>query len=141
MGSDRAYPLPSVSSKFGNISIPGEGTEDELETLYAQAQQLLKTKVSVEQKIPEHDIQINFEQFRTLIVAAWALSNGLLVFLILNYIGGPDNLRKVVKFVAFVLWSFAGLTGIKSTGALYYFVTQGDWSGDGGKRGKKRKTT
>jgi chitin synthase len=139
-GNDRAYPLPSVS-RFGNVSvgIPGDA-EDELENMYGQAQQLLKTKDNAaHQSFPGDDIDITFKQFRTLIVAAWALGNGLLVFLILNYIGGPVNIRKGMKFITFVLWSFACLTGIKSTGALYYFVTERNWGGDGGKRNKKQK--
>jgi chitin synthase len=142
-GDDKAYPLPSAS-RFRNVSviIPGEYAEDGLENMYKQAQQLLKTKDNADrQSFPGNDVDITFKQFRTLIVAAWALSNGLLVFLILNYISGPANIRKGMKFVVFVLWGFACLTGLKSAGALYYFVTQGNWGGDGGKMKNKRKKT
>jgi chitin synthase len=139
-GSDRAFTLPSVSTRqFGNVS--DEGAEDELETMYQQAQQLLKAKENVDRQFfPRNEIDVTFKQYRTFIVGAWALSNGLLVFLILNYIAGPVNLRKGMKFVAFVLWCFAGLTGIKSTGALYYFATHRNWGKDARKSKKRKKT-
>lgn len=131
--------LPSVYSQKIGVRIPGDDTPEGLESMYEEAIQLLKTKGSTEQPLtPEFDVEL--KRFRTLIMASWALSNGMLVFFVLNsnFVGEDVDPRGGIKFVMFLLWGFAVLTGIKFVGALYYVVSQGSWHAERGKRSKSK---
>jgi hypothetical protein len=59
-------------------------------------------------------------------MAPWVLSNGLLIFTVLNFIGASSDIERSIYFAGYVLWSFAAFTSIKSAGALYYFISQGN---------------
>ncbi|KAJ3026896.1 UNVERIFIED_CONTAM: Chitin synthase, class 2 [Siphonaria sp. JEL0065] len=66
----------------------------------------------------------HFRAYRTYILMAWFLSNFILVFILTNeYV-----MRAVTKenepnpFLVFLLWSIVGLTGVRFTGSMIYWV-------------------
>lgn len=138
--------LPSVNvGGYGKsrLDFSGDNPADALEDMYEAAIQRLKHKDNTVVQFWAADTwNLEYRQLRTLIMASWL--HGLWemacsFFLVMTYIGEPTNLRRAMKFVGFVLWTYATLTGIKSAGALYYFVAQGNWLARGRTRGKKKK--
>jgi chitin synthase len=120
--------LPSVTS-FGrvNVEIPDYDDTDEVDKMYLDAAQLLKTKapdVSLSSWNSEADWGLYYQRFRTLVMGSWALSNILLVFIVLHLFGPSVSLLRSITFASYVLWWFVSLTGLKCIGAICYFFTQ-----------------
>lgn len=95
--------------------------------MYLDAAQLLKTKAQNDSSsllgYGDDEFMIN-QRVRTLVMAPWALSNVVLVFIVLQFVGSGADLQKNMAFVSYVLIWFVSLTGVKCAGALYYFVAQ-----------------
>lgn len=114
------------------VNIPMDDDAEQVQDDYDEAAQLLKTKNEGQSNSywAGGSFDMDFRRSRTLVMASWALTNGTLVFIVLNSnIGSPDHqapqgLQRSMKFVGLVLWSFAVLTGIKFAGAMYYFIGQ-----------------
>lgn len=125
-GTDKAQLLSATSLGTAKVVIPDNESADRLDKMYLDAVQLLPTKAG--------DYSSNYfgheegfvanQRFRTLVMASWALSNVMLVFVVLDFIGPSADLQRNIAFVSYVLWWFVSLTGVKCAGALYYFFSQ-----------------
>lgn len=104
----------------------------DLDARYERAMQLLMTKNENKQHRSNSLYKAalkSYTRHRTLVVASWSLTNGILILVVLRSVevGHVDaqrsqGLRNGMKFVGWVLWSFAVLTGIKFAGAMIYFT-------------------
>jgi hypothetical protein len=116
-----------------NVHIPIDDNAEQIGVDYEEAIQFLKTKNKDQGTIhwAGDSIEANFKRSRTLVMASWALTNGALVFIVLNAIDtsssdhqAPQELQSGLTFVGLVLWSFSVLTAVKFAGAMFYVIKQ-----------------
>jgi chitin synthase len=123
-----------VSTDLGTAqAAPGKGTvevdvteEKDLNVLYQEAVETIKTKVADDDSGPEITQDDYYRNFRTRVVLAWIFSNGALVAVITST---SDTLAKILTeqqrsnlYMAFILWSVAGLAFFRFIGSMLYLL-------------------
>jgi len=132
---DKADKLPSASPRniSVNVHVPIDDYAEQIKVDYEEAIQLLKTENEDQDRSywAGFSIKMEFKRSRTLVMASWALANGTLVFIVLNYIDVSSYDHQAVQesqngmsFVGLALWSFSVLTAVKFAGAMFYFIKQ-----------------
>ncbi|TFK75950.1 glycosyltransferase family 2 protein [Pluteus cervinus] len=136
-GSDKADPLPSVSSKKGKDAdtvVVEDVTrqQDDVDAAFKETVTRAITKLETKEEIEKPTLDDQNKTFRTRLVAAWMLSNAALAIAIENINGLPnenDPLADEQKlaarqnsYFAFILYSTFGLSAVRFAGCLYYFI-------------------
>ncbi|KAF9534888.1 putativechitin synthase [Crepidotus variabilis] len=134
-GSDKADPLPSVSSskpKSGDQAVVEDKAADQADVDAAFKETVTRAITKIETKeVPEKPTMDDSNKtFRTRLVAVWMLSNAGLAIAIENLNGLPNNdlktdqanlAKKQNTYFAIILYSTFGLSLVRFVGCLYYF--------------------
>jgi chitin synthase len=135
-GSDKAEALPSVSSsksKDAEVAVVEDKTQVQADVDAAFKETVTRAVTKVDKKeVPEKpNLDDQNKTFRTRLVAVWMLSNVALSIAIENVNGltstdaSADQARlhkKQNTYFSFILYSTFGLSAIRFTGCLFYFV-------------------
>lgn len=93
---------------------------DDLENI----QKLQKSIQSIQERAGELQEESN-SMFRTYLVFAWMISNGILVGLVTTFAPNLDKLSITEKsntYFAFILWSVTGLAAFRFVGSCVYLI-------------------
>ncbi|SGY19437.1 BQ5605_C014g07647 [Microbotryum silenes-dioicae] len=118
--------LGTASAKDGAVDVALPSDEKDINAAYEDACHVLATKLPKEVKKVNEEERMSdaYRNLRTNVVLAWSLTNGALVAAITstgasNSIGGAG---KVNIYMAFVLYSVAGLAAVKFIGCTIYSI-------------------
>ncbi|KAG8859628.1 Chitin synthase, class 2 [Serendipita sp. 411] len=137
-GSDKADPLPSLSSKKGKDDAPAtvddvEKVQEDIDAAFQETVDRAVKKLEIKETIEEPTMDDSNRTFRTRLVICWMLSNAALAVLIEN-INGPRPagvtdaeidlaLRKRQNaYFKFILWATFGLSFVRFAGCIFYFL-------------------
>nr|P30601.2 RecName: Full=Chitin synthase 2; AltName: Full=Chitin-UDP acetyl-glucosaminyl transferase 2; AltName: Full=Class-I chitin synthase 2 [Exophiala dermatitidis]AAC34496.1 chitin synthase 2 [Exophiala dermatitidis] len=132
-GDDKAEKLPSANVKPGgkvDVLIPQD--DGDLNAQYDSELKKFATKPPKEVKAPNPaDKQEDYyKSFRSNVVTAWMITNFILVAAVLN-IAGFDRInvhdtqqQNSTIYLAVILWSVAGLSLFRFTGACWFLVVR-----------------
>jgi len=109
------------------VNVPTE--EKDINAAYEDALHVLRTKApKAEDKVDEATKQEDYYRtFRTNVLLAWTLSNGLLAAIVVeaNANAATEGANKSVKgYLTFLLFSVAGLAFVRFVGATTYMVVR-----------------
>ncbi|KDQ16092.1 glycosyltransferase family 2 protein [Botryobasidium botryosum FD-172 SS1] len=109
------------------VAVPTE--EKDINAAYDDAIAVLNSKPpKAEQKVDEATQQEDYYRgFRTKVLLAWTLSNGLLAAAVVSATGstrGPGAANAVNGYMAFVLFSVAGLAAFRFIGSTSYMIVR-----------------
>jgi len=135
-GSDKAEALPSVSSsksKDAEVAVVEDKTpvQADVDAAFKETVTRAVTKVDTKEVPEKPNLDDQNKTFRTRLVAVWMLSNVALSIAIENVNGltstdaSADQARlhkKQNTYFSFILYSTFGLSAIRFTGCLFYFV-------------------
>lgn len=124
-----------VSSDLGVVKTSGDKKEVEVDVptnekdinaLYEDALHVLSTKPpKVESKPDEKTVQEDYyRSFRTNVLLAWTLSNALLAAIITTTNDNGTANRAVNGYMAFLLFSVAGLAFVRFVGSTTYMIVR-----------------
>ncbi|KZF19069.1 glycosyltransferase family 2 protein [Xylona heveae TC161] len=132
-GDDKPAKLPSAVTKPGgkvDVDMPQDDTdlnasyENELRAFAAKAPKEVR-EVSPAEKQEDY-----YKGFRSAVVLVWMFCNLALAAVVLN-VAGVQNLSKqdddnqrVTIYMAVVLWSVAGLSAFRFTGAMWFLIVR-----------------
>ncbi|KAL1722353.1 chitin synthase [Schizophyllum commune] len=109
------------------VNVPTQ--EQDINALYEDAIHVLNTKPPKQESKPDASTlqEDYYKTFRTNVLLAWTLSNGLLGALILNTAGSADSdgaSKTVSGYMAFLLFSVAGLAFVRFVGCTTYMIVR-----------------
>ncbi|KAJ8691954.1 Chitin synthase 4 [Pleurotus ostreatus] len=98
--------------------------ETDINAAYEDAIQLLSSKPPKVESKPDAATQQEdyYRTFRTNVLLAWTLSNGLLAAIIVTTTNKDSNNAGVKGYMAFLLYSVAGLAFVRFVGSTVYMV-------------------
>lgn len=101
----------ATTGKKNEVEVEVPTSEKDINALYEDAIHVLNTKPpKVEQKVDSSTQQEDYyRNFRTNVLLAWTLTNGLLAAAITSTSGSGDAQKVVGGYMAFLLFSVAGL--------------------------------
>ncbi|KAI9699808.1 MAG: Chitin synthase, class 1 [Candelina mexicana] len=132
-GDDKAEKLPTANLKPGgkvDVSIPSD--DGDLNAQYEAELRRISEKASKEIKVvseSEHQ-EDYYKGFRSAVVLAWMFCNLALVSVVLLSAGlGRINVKDAQNdrsriYLSVVLWSVAGLSAFRFTGAMWFLVVR-----------------
>jgi len=116
-----------TDTKTNNVEVDAPTDERDIDAAYDAALTVLTTKPPVEP--PKHDAEQEkkdyYSSFRTQVLLAWVLSNGLLAAIVVEATGSASSKgasSTVNGYMAFVLFSVAGLAFIRFCGSTSYLL-------------------
>ncbi|KAF5340785.1 hypothetical protein D9611_007290 [Ephemerocybe angulata] len=119
----------STSKNKNEVEVEVPTSEKDINALYDDAIHVLNTKPpKVEQKVDASTQQEDYyRNFRTNVLLSWTLTNGLLAAAIVSTLSKGDgespNAQKVVGgYMAFLLFSVAGLAFVRFVGSTTYMI-------------------
>ncbi|SCV73964.1 BQ2448_6394 [Microbotryum intermedium] len=118
--------LGTAAAKDGAVDVALPSDEKDINAAYEDACHVLATKLPKEVKKvdPEERMSDAYRNLRTNVVLAWSLTNGALVAAITSTSAGSTigGAGRVNIYMAFVLYSVAGLAAIKFVGCMIYSI-------------------
>jgi len=135
-GSDKADVLPSVSTKKGDAHSPAvaEDTkmmQEDIDAAFKETVDRATSQLKSDSTVEKPTLDDENKTFRTRLVAAWMLSNATLSVAIeslngiesTNYSTDEEELQnKQHIYFSFILWTTFGLSAVRFTGCVYYFL-------------------
>ncbi|OQV10046.1 hypothetical protein CLAIMM_14099 isoform 2 [Cladophialophora immunda] len=132
-GDDKAEKLPSANVKPGgmvDVMIPQD--DGDLNAQYDAELKRFATKAEkeVRQQSPQDKQEDYYKSFRSNVVTAWMITNFILVAAVLNISGferidtGDTAQQNSTIYLAVILWSVAGLSLFRFTGACWFLVVR-----------------
>jgi chitin synthase len=135
-GSDKADPLPSVSSSKGKdaeqaVVEDKAAAQDDVDAAFKETVTRAITRIETKEVPEKPTMDDSNKTFRTRLVAVWMLSNVTLAVLIGTSSSVPNSdlnvdeerlMRKQNTYFGIILYSTFGLSLVRFLGCLYYFV-------------------
>jgi len=137
-GDDKAEKLPSATLKPGgkvDVNIPTD--DSDLNSQYEAEMRKIQSKAPAEKRefSAEEKQEDYYKAFRSQVVMFWLMCNFTLVAFVLSTGGlnrisadatdnSTDDSTKVTVYLAVVLWSVAGLSAFKFTGAMWFLIVR-----------------
>lgn len=136
-GDEKAEKLPSASTKPGgkvDVEIPQD--DGDLNAQYDSELAKFADKPPKEEKtVPEEEKQADYYKgFRSAVVLVWVFSNFALCAVVLNTAGLESTTsssklkdtedKRANIYMSVVLWSVAGISAIKFSGAVWYLIVR-----------------
>jgi chitin synthase len=132
-GDDKAEKLPSANLKPGgkvDVNIPTD--DGDLNAQYEAEMRKIVMKAPPEKRefSASEKQEDYYKGFRSAVVLFWLLCNFSLTAVVLSTAGleristSTDDTTKSTIYMAIVLWSVAGLSGVKFIGAMWFLIVR-----------------